>query len=461
MIKAYQKPIVFCDVETTGSRKYGARVTDVAFIRFENGKEVDRFETLVNPEMSIPYNIQQITGINDQMVKDAPIFSEIADRIFEICDGATFVAHNVKFDWSFIHGQLKVQGIDLKCEKLCTVLLSRRLFPYERGHSLSAIIDRYGFHCSARHRAMGDTDVLVQFAKYIDENIEEKALLEAISGAKPKVSLPPNVTQKQVDVLPKNPGVYSFYADNGELLYIGKSINIYKRVLSHFTNAAYNKKSKKIWEQVHSIDTITTASDLGASLLELYKIKTESPLYNRKSTRIQRLWFVTLEKNETGYLTAQLKSSQNLSTEKLPEIRGIFRSAIKAKEFLALAAKEQKLCPKLMGAEKMSDGPCFSSQLHICSGACTGKPDVGEYNKAVEKVFETRRLRAWPHNGPKEIIKNNPQLGISERFVIDNWILQKAEVIEFEEPYDLFPVADLSFDYEMYKVLVRHLTRKY
>ena len=461
MIKSYPKPLVFCDVETTGSRKYGARVTDVAFVRFENGKEVDRFETLVNPEIPIPYNIQQITGINDTMVKDAPVFNDIAERIYQICDGATFVAHNVKFDWSFIHGQLKTSGFDLKCDKICTVLLSRRLFPYERGHSLSAIIERYDFHCSARHRAMGDTEVMVQFAHYIDEHIDPELLEQALSGARPKVSLPPNITQKQVDVLPKNPGVYSFFAENGELLYVGKSINIYKRVLSHFTNANYDRKAKKVWEQVHEIDTITTASDLGACLLELYKIKTESPLYNRKSRRVKRLWFIELEPNEDGYLTVQLKSSNDISIDKLPEIRGIFRSSMRAKQFLARAAKEQKLCPKLMGAEKNSAGPCFSSQLHICSGACSKKPDVKEYNRAVEKVFETRRLRAWPYEGPKEIIKNNPELGISERFVVDNWILQKAEVVEFDEPYDLFPVGDLSFDYEMYKVLVGHLAKKY
>lgn len=248
MIKSYKKPIVFCDVETTGlGARYG-KITDIACIRYENGKEVSRVVSLINPEMPIPYNIQMLTGITDEIVKSAPLFVDISPEIEEIFKDAVLCAHNAKFDLSFIKKEMREVGYDFSPTIICTAEMSRRLFKEYNSHNLSAIIDRYNFTCVGRHTALGDTEVLVQFAKYIEKKKKPLAILEAINKKVRLASLPPNIDPEVVDNLPNCPGVYSFFGKNGELLYVGKSVDIKKRVQSHFTNSAENKRTKRLWE---------------------------------------------------------------------------------------------------------------------------------------------------------------------------------------------------------------------
>ena len=180
MINVLDTPIVFCDVETTGSRHQGARVTEVALVRYEQGREVDRFSTLVNPKQHIPAMITRITGIDNTMVRDAPAFGQIAERISDITKDCVFCAHNVNFDFGFISSQLASAGYDYQAKKLCTVLLSRRLYSMHKGHSLGKIIERFGFSFSDRHRALDDTLALVQFAKQIERDFSHDHIRSAI-----------------------------------------------------------------------------------------------------------------------------------------------------------------------------------------------------------------------------------------------------------------------------------------
>lgn len=460
MIKSYDKPMVFCDVETTGhSAKYG-KITEIACIRFENGREVDRLVTLLDPQEHIPYNIEMITGISDELVRGAPYFHEIVEKVDEIFEGATLVAHNARFDYGFIQAEMARCGFEFSPEFICTARLSRNLFKEYKSHNLSAIIERYGFDCEERHRALGDTEVLVQFAKHIDKNIQKEKILKAL-GHKGLMHLPPHLDENILKTIPNTPGVYSFYGKNGELLYVGKSVSLKSRIMSHFSASVNDAKEKKMWEEVFDVDYIETASDLGASLLELYKIKTGSPVFNRLSRRVKSLWYLKKGENENGYTSFILEKTESLNDVEFEHIYGIYRTKKQALDALEALAKSHKFCPKLLGIEKstgLNKGLCFSAQLGLCSGACGKKIDKDIYNLKIEIAFKEKRLRAWPYKDKKVIVQKNSKINKSEKFVINNWILESAEIFHGESASEkLFPVKEEMFDYDMYKILFKYV----
>lgn len=456
MIKSYPKPLVFCDVETTGhSAKFG-KITEIACIRYENGKEVDRLVTLLDPQVDIPYSIEMITGISNDLVRGSPYFHEIAEKVDEIFEGATLVAHNARFDFGFIQSEMERCGLTFNPEYICTARLSRNLFKQYRSHNLSVIIDRFNFKCEARHRALGDTLVLVQFAKYLDKEVEKEKLLKAL-GQKGLMYLPPNIDEKMLKDIPSSPGVYSFYGKNGELLYVGKSVNLKSRIVSHFSSSLNDPKEKKMWEELHDISYIETASDLGASLLELYLIKKESPIFNRLSRKIKSLWYLKKYINEKGYISFKLDKTENLNDIDMKDIYGVYRTKRQAIEAMEKLVKSHKFCPRLLGIEK-GNGLCFSAQLGLCSGACGGKIDNEIYNLKVEIAFKEKLLKAWPYKDKKVIFQKNEKIKKMEKFVVNNWILESAEIYTEEgEGEKLFPVKEELFDYDMYKVLYKYI----
>jgi DNA polymerase-3 subunit epsilon len=176
----FDRPIVLVDVETTGSKAAVGRITEIACIRIEEDVVVDEFEQLINPEQFIPYSIQRMTGISNELVADKPAFSEVTKRVFAITDGALFVAHNVWFDYNFIQKSFARSGISWRPDTLCTVQLARRLFPQARSHSLSSIIDRHSIDCAARHRAYGDTKVLVNYLRMAEEKFDHNYLQDIV-----------------------------------------------------------------------------------------------------------------------------------------------------------------------------------------------------------------------------------------------------------------------------------------
>jgi len=453
MLNTLSQPIVFCDVETTGGNAKFNRITEIACIRYEDGVEVDRFVSLINPETPIPYHIQRITGIDNAMVEDAPFFSAVADRVEELFSGAIFCAHNVRFDYNFIGAEMARAGLELHSPKLCTVQLSRALYPKMKGHSLSKIIERFDFVCDARHRALGDTEVLVQFARHLEKTFDTDTLSAVLKRHSTNVTLPPNVKGSLLAEIPHEPGVYFFFGKNDELLYVGKSINIYKRLLSHFSNANHNSRAAEIWNETYRIETKTTASDLGASLLELQYIKNLKPMMNRRSRKTKRLWGVFEKVSDSKYTELKLEGFSDLDQER--KTYGIFKTKQQAVNILQTFVKEKGLCPHLLGIES-GKGACFSHQLGICKGACIGKVDSTIYNILLEQAFTARKVRVWPYKEAKELSFTNPLNNKTERYVIEDWLLQSATLYSDNDIED-FLEPQTTFDYEMYKVLAPYL----
>ena len=217
---------VMLDLETTGGNALRDRITEIAAVRVENGTETARWSTLVNPGLRIPPFIQQLTGIDDAMVAQAPSFAEVADKLLQMLDGAVLVAHNVRFDHGFVLNELARLGIAFKVKTLCSVRLSRKLYPQHKGHGLDAILQRHGLHTHSRHRAMGDVDVVLQWLQIATQELGSETLrtaaLELLQGS---ACVPPQLETPLSDI-PDTPGVYSFYGESPLPLYIGKSINM-------------------------------------------------------------------------------------------------------------------------------------------------------------------------------------------------------------------------------------------
>jgi len=266
LLKATMLPcFVMLDLETTGGSAVRDRITEIAAVRVENGVEVARWSTLVNPGVSIPSFIQSLTGITDAMVEDAPAFAQVAPRLLELLDGAVFVAHNVGFDHGFVVNELARLEKPLKVKTLCTVRLSRRLYPQHKGHGLDAIMQRHGLRTLARHRAMGDVDVVLQWLHLAEGELgaavvqrEATALLQGGTSVPPQLETP-------VEDIPDTPGVYLLYGEDRTPLYIGKSVNMRTRVLAHFQSAAKVAREARIAQAIRRVEWRETAGRIAAA----------------------------------------------------------------------------------------------------------------------------------------------------------------------------------------------------
>ena len=227
--------MVFLDLETTGATATKDRITEIGIVEVtESG--VERYSQLINPECRIPEFIQGLTGITEEMVADAPPFEDVAHDVLARLNGKLFVAHNGRFDYGFIKNEFKRLGIDFRARVLCTVKLSRFLYPAETRHNLDALIARHGLIQSARHRALADADLIFQFWEKLQTDWDSDTLLSAVSKLSARPALPSQLDPDLPDQLPETHGVYIFYGDKDFPLYVGKSNNLRKRVMSHFSS---------------------------------------------------------------------------------------------------------------------------------------------------------------------------------------------------------------------------------
>ncbi len=268
------------DIETTGGSPIAEKITEIAIVVHDGEKPVNEFCTLINPEKKIPYFISGLTGITNTMVSDSPKFFEVAKKIIELTKDCILVAHNASFDYQFIRNEYKRLGYNYSREKICTVQLSRKLMPGLNSYSLGKLCSTLNIHNSARHRAGGDAEATTRLFEYLLKISTNKELNYNILSCIDKKIIHPNLSVEKIHNLPDETGVYYFYNDNNELVYIGKSKNIKTRVMSHFRNNN-TKKAIEMRNEIANIDYELTGSELIALLKESHEIKIHKPLYNR------------------------------------------------------------------------------------------------------------------------------------------------------------------------------------
>jgi DNA polymerase-3 subunit epsilon len=357
------KPFAIIDVETTGTNPLRDRVIEIAVIRTDGAGE---FSTLVNPGRSLPPFITSLTGISAEELIDAPRFEEIAPEIADLLEGAVFVAHNARFDYAFVRNEFRRIGISFSAPTLCTVRLSRKLYPKVRKHNLESIIERHAIAVEQRHRALDDARAVETFLAVARAEKGEASYCAALVKLLKIPSLPAGVPEEMVRDLPDAPGVYLFYGKQDEILYVGKSVNIRERVLSHFAGDHGSAKELSLCSQVSAIEARRTPGELSALLLESELVKELAPVYNRRLRKRRKVVMAALEVTEGGYETVRCAEGEGT----VPDGEGIiacFRTRRQADEEIALLAKAFDLCPKLLGIEK-GKGACFSFQLKRCRG---------------------------------------------------------------------------------------------
>ena len=440
------------DLETTGGNALRDRVIEAGIVLLSGGRVVEEYSTLVNPGVRIPYAIQQFTGITEDMVADAPPFAAVCDELLARLEGRLFVAHNARFDYGFLRGEFRRLGRRFRAPVLCTVRLSRALTPGERGHNLDAVMARYGIQCAARHRALGDAQVLAELLRIARERWPPAELDAIVTRLMQAPRLPPQLDAGLVDELPEGPGVYLFRGEEDALLYVGKAKNIQSRVLAHFAADKQSRRALELSRLVRRIEWIATAGEFGALIAEARLIKEHRPLLNRRLRESSVLWTIRLGEEAEGprATIAELDPDADQGGS-----YGMFRSRGDAERALTGIVRDQELCAKRLGLES-GEGCCAAWQFERCRGACVGQESALMHAIRARLAFARLKRRAWPFPG-RIGIRERDWSGAEEIHVFDRWCYQGSihggvELAEFERRPE-------QFDQDIYRILLRTLER--
>lgn len=430
-----------------------------------SGGQLDyEWSTLVDPGEPIPAMIQGFIGITDAMVRGAPSFRDIADEVFARIEGSLFVAHNARFDYGFLKNEYKRLDRAFQPPVLCTVKLSRALYPEHHRHGLDALIARHRLPCDARHRALGDARVLWEFVQRAQAEKPPEAIRAALKKAMKTPSLPSGLEATAVDAVPEGPGVYLFHGENDLPLYIGKAVNMRARVQSHFAADHSTGRAMRIARETKRIEWIETAGELGALLLEARLIKARQPIHNRQLRKNDELCAFRLK--EGGETAVELVALAGAAPETLGELYGQFKSKREAHNTLRELAAEHGLCLKRLGLEQ-GKGPCFNFQIKRCKGACVpaelpsaAGESPGRHDLRLKVALAVLKLRAWPFKGRIAIRERDDAGARSEWHLFEHWChlgTAKSEAELHEAAQTRFAAA---FDLDAYRILRRELEKR-
>lgn len=371
------------DIETTGSYAAANGITEISIHVFDGNKVVEKFETLVNPGQPIPGYIQAMTGITDRMVASAPRFDAIAEQVYTLLHDKVFVAHNVNFDYSFIKSQLAETGFELHNKKLCTVRLSRKIFPGFPSYSLGNLCHSLGITIRDRHRAGGDTEATVEVFRRLLEQDRELFIQKSLQRSSREQVLPPNVPKDHFERLPYTPGVYYFHNEKGKVIYVGKANNIRYRVNSHFSNNSTGRQKQNFLKHIHAISYQCTATELMAHILESTEIKKLWPIFNYSQKRWEDVYGIFAYEDQQGLMRLAIEKTRNrlnpiYSFHYLSDGHAIMRKLM----------REFHLCPRLCFIQNY-DQPCDGMTEGYCNGACEHKESHEAYNERVKQAINS------------------------------------------------------------------------
>ena len=430
--------MVLLDCETTGGKAIYHHIIEIGLIVIEGGELIETWQTFIDPKVTLPPFIQRLTGITPGMIKGAPVFLDIAEELLSKLKGRTLVAHNARFDYSFLKNEFERAGFTYNAKPLCSVKFSRNLYPQFKRHGLSQIINRFDLAVENRHRALDDAKMIYQFFQKSSALFPDDEIAATCALLQKRPSLPTLLDAKEIEKLPNSAGVYYFYDEKGTLLYVGKSVNIRNRVMSHFSSDYKNPKDLRMSTKIAHVDFEKTPSDFGAQIRESNQIKALSPLYNRRLRKVRKLFQYRSIEDENGYLRLNVEVIETEDT-RIEQQFGLFRSPRQASKQLEKLAGQYFLCHKLLGLEgdRNSRDPCFRVQLKKCFGACNGLESAANYNERMIAALKNYQIKLWPYSGPVLIEESDPQCPDQGAFhIIDRWrYIAKLSILE--DIYDL------------------------
>ncbi|HXB31257.1 MAG TPA: exonuclease domain-containing protein [Puia sp.] len=395
------------DIETTGSYAANNGITELAIVLHDGNKIIERYETLIDPQSPIPQYVQVLTGIRPDMLVGAPLFSDVARRVYDMLKDAVFVAHHVNFDYSFIKFHLESCGFELDVKKLCTVRLSRKVFPGLQGYSLGKLCRDLEIPILNRHRAGGDADATVILFEKILKQDSQGAVGHMLHGKSREQYLPPNLPSEQISSIPYTPGVYYFHDQKGKVIYVGKAKNLRNRVCSHFSNNSTGLRKQEFLRNIYSVSWQDCGTELMAFLFECVEIRRLWPSYNRSLKRFEQTYGLYVYEDQSGYLRLTIeKKKQNLTAYYS------FNSLSEGWQILRKLVSQFELCPKLCFIQKGNEA-CAGLTDKTCHGACIQSETADDYNRRLRAA-----LRSLQEMLPSFIIKDRGRNSSEESFVL-------------------------------------------
>ncbi|RYY07643.1 MAG: DNA polymerase III subunit epsilon [Sphingobacteriaceae bacterium] len=371
------------DIETTGGHASANGITDIAIVLHDGEKVYHRFQSLINPQQPIPVYIQALTGIDNDMVKEAPLFADVAEEIYLLLQDKIFIAHNVNFDYSFVRYHLAAAGFTLDCKKLCTVRLSRKIIPGYPSYSLGKLCHQLGIENDSRHRAMGDAFATATLFSMLLANDKDGHVKQSLLIKSKEQLLPPHLPKNIMDNLPKNPGVYYFHNEKGKIVYVGKAKNIKKRVNSHFSGNNPNRQRQNFLRDIYNITWQICGTELMSLILEASEIKRLWPEHNRSLKRFDQAYALYQFEDQNGYIRLAIGKKK-----KYQQSIYSFGLMLEGYELLRKLIADFNLCPKLCFIQK-NEGACSGMIDHYCNGACLGIESPEVYNQRVLQAINS------------------------------------------------------------------------
>ncbi|NEX60757.1 exonuclease domain-containing protein [Noviherbaspirillum galbum] len=405
--------LLFIDLETTGPDPAIDLITEIGIVEV-GASGVERWSSLVNPGVPIPPFIQELTGIDDAMVAGAPAFDEVAAELRQRIEGGLFIAHNARFDYGFLRQAYKRLGMTLRVDVLCTVKLSRKLFPSEIRHGLDALVERHGLLVEARHRALADADLLWQFWRKLEDAVAPEALDAAIARQLERRGLETALDPDVIEDLPDRPGIYLFRDQQGAPLYVGRASQLRARVFAHFHGDKFTQRDMQLARQAHRLDWCETAGDIGARLLEARLLRRLRPVHNAAppNRRVAYAWRI-----------------DGADARGRPEL-----ALVSSREVDFSAAQ----------------GPLYGPFNTV------GKAEMAmaSLRNQSRAAMESLRIQAWPHDGPVGMVETGAQGTREDVLVIDRWRYLGA-LGQASEWQELLGDAedDIVFDSDAYKLI--------
>ena len=369
------------DIETTGGYASGNGITEISIHIHDGNRVVEEWETLINPEQYIPSHIEALTGISNEMVAEAPTFDQVAAKIYSLLEDKVFIAHNVNFDYSFVRHQLSLCGYTLNTKKLCTVRLSRKLFPGFPSYSLGKLCTSLQIELNNRHRAGGDAAATAILFGMLLQADAEGTIRQSLSKTSKEQVLPPYLSKSYIDRLPSNPGVYYFKDEKGKVIYIGKAKNLRKRVNSHFTGNSTSKQRQDFLKKIHNIDYEICGTELMAFILEAAEIKRLWPENNRALKRFEQKYSLFSFEDQNGYIRLGIDKYKKQG----PAIYS-FNNILDGHNLLKNLVTRYTLCEKLCFIQT-NRAICTGHAEGKCLGACAGKEAPEVYNARVQEAI--------------------------------------------------------------------------
>ncbi len=440
-------------IETTGGRPRHDRIFEIGIIVVEHNSIIDSWETLINPEIQIPTAVTKRTGITDEIVSNAPIFKEVADEIHAKLENCLVISLHSRYTYTFIKNEFEREYHRFYSPSACITRLSRMLYSQQRHHDFETLLKVHQLDSTYELSTLDKARLLPSIIQSMTNEHSLPTVNHAINAQIHGIKLPEDFNEDGLRHLPHSPGIYTFYNENNEALYIGRSINVYERVLAHFSVDQYNEREKQIYQHLHRVESQATAGELGCILTQYHLIQTNRPTLNQqkfsKDSSIYSLfWDEQIE-------APKLVHIDETTEKQFSNLYGINQSQEKLLQLLKDTATHHRLCLKILGFEK-GPGSCHAYRNGRCQGVCIGEEDITDHNKRITVAMQSQRLKPWPYSGAIAIYEKDPISKLLEIHVIDQW--RHLGTCQHEEELEQLASKDASpLDIHLYQILSDYL----